>query len=210
MTVDHIGVYLFPQATLLRIIGRLAFPLFAYMIAQGCRYTRSRTRYLLTIAALGILCQVVYWVTMGSLYQRVLITFIFSIALIYLLDYARRRASVFWSLLTALALLLVWFLSEGLVQLLPHTDYAIDYGFCGILLPVLIYIAKDQTQALLHTLIGLLILCLVNGGLQWFCLAAIPLLALYNGTRGKTKLKYLFYIYYPIHLVVLHLLRLWI
>ena len=41
------------------------------------------------------------------------------------------------------------------------------------------------------------------GGIQWACLAALPILALYNGTRGTWRLKYLFYIYYPAHLVVL-------
>ena len=42
MTIDHIGMQLFPRVRLLRIIGRLAFPIFAYMIAEGCRYTRNR------------------------------------------------------------------------------------------------------------------------------------------------------------------------
>ena len=42
------------------------------------------------------------------------------------------------------------------------------------------------------------------GWVQWFALGAVPLLALYNGQRGKWKMKYLFYIYYPAHLVVLH------
>ena len=41
------------------------------------------------------------------------------------------------------------------------------------------------------------------GGIQWFSMAAIPFIALYNGRRGKHKMKYLFYIYYPLHLVVL-------
>jgi hypothetical protein len=50
MTCDHIGVSLFPQALWLRVIGRLALPIFAYMIAEGCRHTRNRKRYLLSIA----------------------------------------------------------------------------------------------------------------------------------------------------------------
>ena len=54
MTLDHIGLELLPQYPFLRIIGRLAFPLFAYMIAEGCRYTKNRTRYLLCIASMGL------------------------------------------------------------------------------------------------------------------------------------------------------------
>ena len=46
MTCDHVGLQLLPQFIILRIIGRLAAPLFAYMIAEGCRYTHDRGRYL--------------------------------------------------------------------------------------------------------------------------------------------------------------------
>ena len=46
MTIDHIGLAFFPQQMLFRVIGRLAFPIYAYMIAEGCRYTRSMGKYL--------------------------------------------------------------------------------------------------------------------------------------------------------------------
>lgn len=65
MTLDHIGVYLLPQALILRIIGRLALPIYAYMIAEGCRYTRSRKQYLLRIAGLAAVCQAVYFSPWG-------------------------------------------------------------------------------------------------------------------------------------------------
>ena len=42
MTVDHIGVVIFPNFAILRIIGRIAFPIFAFMIAEGCRYTKKQ------------------------------------------------------------------------------------------------------------------------------------------------------------------------
>ena len=41
MLIDHVGVRLFPDVLILRIIGRLAFPIFAFFIAEGCRYTRK-------------------------------------------------------------------------------------------------------------------------------------------------------------------------
>jgi len=44
MTVDHLGFILFPSLIILRIIGRIAFPIFAYMIAEGCRYTKNEKR----------------------------------------------------------------------------------------------------------------------------------------------------------------------
>ena len=97
MLMDHIGVNLFPSVTILRVIGRLSFPIFAYMIAEGCRYTRDRKNYLFTIAALGILCQLVFYVFTQSLYQGILITFTISIVTIYAIDgliYGKNNYSV--------------------------------------------------------------------------------------------------------------------
>ena len=79
MTIDHVGMYLLPQFVILRIIGRLSMPIFAYMIAEGCRYTKNKKYYLLLTLGVGLICQVVYWIAMQSLYQCILITFSLSI-----------------------------------------------------------------------------------------------------------------------------------
>ena len=47
MTCDHVGMQIFPQLLWLRMIGRLAMPIYAFMIAEGCRHTRNRKKYLL-------------------------------------------------------------------------------------------------------------------------------------------------------------------
>ena len=90
MTADHVGLQLLPQWGFLRILGRLAMPLYAYMIAEGCRYTRSRSRYFCSIALMGLGCQIVYFFFMGSLYQCILVTFSLSLGLIFLLDWAQK------------------------------------------------------------------------------------------------------------------------
>ena len=61
MTVDHIGLLLFPRLRIARILGRIAFPIFAYMIAEGCRHTSRRARYLGTVFLLGAAMQVLFW-----------------------------------------------------------------------------------------------------------------------------------------------------
>lgn len=53
MLLDHAGILLFPRVTLFRILGRLAYPIYAYMIAEGCRYTRNKLRYFLMVFGLG-------------------------------------------------------------------------------------------------------------------------------------------------------------
>ena len=205
MTIDHIGVQFFPQSVIFRVIGRLALPIFAYMIAQGCRYTRNKARYLATIAAVALVCQLVYFFAMASLYQCILVTFSFSIALIFALEAAIQKPSVKSTTVAALVLVSVWFVSDMLPRFLP--GFYVDYGFFGILLPVLIWLGKDKRQCIALSGIGLVLLSIGNP-LLWFSLLALPLLALYNGTRGKVKLKYLFYIYYPVHLALIYLISL--
>lgn len=204
MTIDHIGMYLLPQYFIFRIIGRLSMPIYAYMIAEGCRYTRNRGKYLLLTAGVGLLCQVVYYVAMGSLYQCILITFSLSILLIYSIDNAIKRQSIPACLLVLGALAAVFFLSRVLPALLPGTDYYISYGYFGILLPVFTFLGRNRRQQLLLTALGQVIMNLDLGGIQWLCLLTLIPLALYDGTRGKMKLKYLFYIYYPAHLAALY------
>ena len=55
MFIDHMGLMLFPHMDIFRIIGRLAFPIYAYCIAEGFRYTRNRLKYFLQIFILGVL-----------------------------------------------------------------------------------------------------------------------------------------------------------
>lgn len=204
MTIDHVGMMLFPFDAWFRILGRLAFPVFAYMIGEGCAYTRSRGRYLGKMAALALVCQTVYFVFMGSLYQCVLVTFSLSVGLIFLVDNARGKSSPGSWALALLGFTAVCFLTEILPLLLPATDYAVDYGLWGVMLPLLVYFGAGKKQKHLHFLLGLVMIALSYGGLQWYSLLAVPLIFLYNGQRGKLRLKNLFYIYYPAHLVAIY------
>ena len=210
MTIDHIGLMLFPHCLILRIIGRVAMPLFAYMIAEGCRYTKNRTRYLSGIVTLAAVVQIIYYFALHSLYQCILVTFALSIGLIYAADYAinKRRTAAWFPFVLVLATAV--FLARVLPRLLRGTDFAIDYGIWGVLLPVGVYFGKNKKQQLWLCGIGLALLTATYGSLQAFSFLALPLLMLYSGERGRMKMKYFFYIYFPAHLVVLWLLDFWI
>lgn len=206
MTCDHVGIQLLPQFPILRILGRLSMPIFAYMIAEGCRYTHDRKRYLLRLVLLAALCQAVYFVAMRSLYMCILVTFSLSVSLIYALDNRVRRqtpaaSAIFWGTLALVAVV---------CQLLPDLipGFGIDYGLIGVLLPVVIYFEPRRNQRLLIFTLGLILLSLDLGGNQWISLAAVPLLALYNGQRGKYHIGTFFYLYYPLHLAVIYLISL--
>jgi hypothetical protein len=215
MTIDHIGVVLFPQLGILRIIGRLAYPIFAYMIAEGCFYTHRKSRYLGGIFLLGLACQVVYFAALGSLEQSILTTFALGIITVYAMQLADKRRDITGAAAVAGAILLDACACFVLPALLVSTDYSIDYGFWGVLLPAICYIPRifftdmEETRRRLLTLaccaVGLVLVNLEMTSMQafqWWSLVALVPLAFYNGKRGKWHMKYLFYIYYPAHLVV--------
>lgn len=212
MALDHIGLLFFPNISVFRILGRIAFPIFAYMIAEGCRYTKNRAKYLGMIAGMGILFQVVFFVAMESLYQGILVTFSLAIITIYSID-GILHAKKLWGRLAALtSLAFVAVFVFVLPKLLTGTDFDIDYGVWGILLPVAVYFLPSRVWRVIG-IAALLVARAIHytafpdgslGLLQWFSLITIPLLALYNGERGRAKMKYVFYIFYPAHLVVLY------
>ena len=199
MLMDHAGLLLFPQLEFLRVAGRLAFPIFAYMIAEGCRYTRSRGRYLGMIALLAAVCQIVYYIFDGTLYFSVLATFCLAILSIYALDAWKAAPKVGTTVVLFGTLMAVYVLNR---------IFIIDYGFWGCMVPFLVSIPDgtkyDRLSIRVGCLgIGLLLLAMSLGGIQYWSLLSLPVLLCYNGKRGKWKMKYFFYIFYPLHLAVL-------
>lgn len=203
MTVDHVGAFLFPNVLWLRMVGRLAYPIFAYMIAEGCTHTRSICRYLGTVALFAALCQVVCLFFLRSLYQYILVTFTLSILLIWIYRETQRHQNAIWLLCAVLATFAVFFVTQMLPGMWKGTDFRVDYDFLGVMLPVVIWLGKDKRQKLLLMTVMLLLMGQDFGKVQMLALAALPLLALYNEQRGKWNMKYFFYFYFPVHLVAI-------
>ena len=201
MTIDHIGAILLPQYRFLRIIGRLSMPIYAFMIAEGCHHTHDRKAYFLRLLGLALLCQVVYAAVDRSLYQCILVTFSLSVALICAVEWAQKKRTPGSLFTTAVLIIGIYFVCEKLPQYVP--GFFVDYGFWGVMLPVIVYFGGRSVWAFLA---GLTVLCLSRGGLQWWAMLTVPLIALYSGQRGKHRLGWMFYLYYPAHLVVIYLL----
>lgn len=207
MLIDHIGYILLPQVEILRIIGRLAFPIFAFMISEGCMYTQNKARYLLTTSALALLCQIVYYLFDKSLDMCILVTFSLSILTIYALQNFKNAISakdcsailrVLAGGMFLLVIILVYLLNQRLF---------IDYGFWGCMAPVAASLLRENEADIYKRVllmgVVLVIIAITHGGNQFYSLLAVPLLLLYSGERGRWKMKYFFYIFYPLHLAVL-------
>ncbi len=217
MTVDHVGYVLFPQYSILRIIGRLSFPIFAFMIAEGCYYTHDKRRYLAGIVGLGVLCQFVYATASGSLSQTILTTFALGIVTVYALQYWDRMRSAQGLLAVAGAVAFDLVCCFALPTVLSGYHFSIDYGIWGVLMPAFCYaphilfkersawFRRAATLVLLAVDLVLLSLSMLDvlNGVQWWSLLTILVLALYSGKRGTWNMKHLFYVYYPLHLVVI-------
>jgi len=205
MVLDHAGLMFFPGNKVLRILGRLAFPIFAFMIAEGCKYTRNRLRYFLQLFILAAVCQIVYFLVDGSMYLSILFTFSSSLLMIFSLQHWKEQPSAGRAVLFLLSVGAVWLLNQ---------IFTIDYGFWGCMVPLFAALphgtAFDRIPVSVAALgLGLLILAFSLGGWQMWAMAALPLLLLYSGKRGKAKMKYFFYVFYPAHLAILQLLA-WI
>ena len=219
MVIDHMGLMFFPTNEIFRIIGRLAYPIFAFMISEGARYTKNKLKYFLTIFSLATVCQVVYYFfNNGSLYMCILVTFSLSILMIYALSWFKSclfdRGCPYYTKILSL----ITFLGSVALVFLLNAVLRIDYGFVGCMAPVvaslfdfrgtnppsvLLALDRQEVRVLMFALALLALSIGSSFSLQYYCLIAIIPLLLYSGKRGRMKMKYFFYLFYPLHLVAL-------
>lgn len=216
MTVDHVGLMLFPKDIMFRIIGRLSFPIFAFMISEGAKYTKDKLRYFLTMASFALVFQVVfYYFSGGSTEMCIFVTFSLSLPIIFSLQFFKqalfindKKEAIMWLWLCGLMTVLTYLLTKVV---------SVDYGFLGIMCPVFANIlnTKDtQAPAVIKKLdvlplrvltfaLCLFVLSAKYEGIQYYSLLALPILLLYSEKKGKFNMKYFFYLFYPIHLVII-------
>lgn len=221
MVCDHIGVILFPDILLLRIIGRLAFPMFAFMIAEGCRHTRNKLRHFLTIGGFALACQLGFFIFDPEMALReinVFVTFTFSVMMIYALQAFYKKLFDRKASMQSKVLFGAIFIS--IVAAVYYISWYInfDYNFYGAIIPVMaslfmlpdncdIEILKKMDNKYVHILtMGIGVFLMVFSSplkMKRFAMLSLIPLMLYSGKKGKLKTKYFFYIFYPLHLVIL-------
>lgn len=222
MFCDHMGLLIFPSVTFLRIIGRLAYPLFAFALAEGCHYTKNRLKHFLLIFGMAVIIQLVYILAMKDYSLSIFMAFSISVILIYLYDYIEKMTvKIINSEETKVKDIIIWVLVilsfltiiTGTFLFDTFTPYlAPSFGYQGVLIPVIVYIViKLTNRKLLIGVIAMAVLIIVSAILRkeyynLFQLLAVPLLLMYNDTRGKYNLKYFFYIFYPLHILLLYVI----
>ena len=213
MVCDHFAVifepYLPEPLVWLRYLGRLSYPIFAFFIAEGCRYTRNKARYLSVLMAMGLLFHLVYSYATGDDTVNVLVSFALGAGMIVLwqnLLYAVQRKKVLFSTVAA-----VLFIGYAVACYYLCDAVHIDYYFGGIILPWLLYLTRKKYLRLFFLALGIYLMLFWMGeyaDLERWAFLSVPVLALYNGERGEKRLKYFFYVFYPVHVVALYAISL--
>ncbi len=209
MAIDHIGVILFPDNMLLRIIGRIAFPIFAFLIAEGCRYTKNKLRYFIVMALFAIVFQAFYTLFTADMYLNIFFTLSFAILIIYSLQFfsdAIKSKNVTKIIFSAAFVILII-----ACVYITGQYFLIDYGFWGCMLPAFAYViphGEGLCRKILRTSLFAVGMFPIIGSVEipvqaYSYFSLIPLL-FYNGKRGEYNMKYFFYIFYPVHIVILY------
>lgn len=196
MLIDHVGFIFFPYDLTWRLIGRLAFPIFAFGIAEGYTYTRDWRKYLLRLLILAIISQPIFLLTFKSSDLNVVFTLAGGLLLIHCYESLKS-----------------WFLKylSIILVLVSAWCFNFEYGALGVLLILVFYIFRKKP--FFFIIIGSLIFVvysIMNQHLIY--LGSIAALFLIQSiSQKKLKLgRYFFYIFYPGHLLVLYLLSQWL
>lgn len=220
MLIDHCGKMLFPQYRIMRIIGRIAFPIYAYCLAAGCVYTRNPLKYFKRIVLLALISQPFYAVGLGH-----------EVTAMYAVSFAEhpvRAALNFYvqswahpSILLSLAfgILLIWTIRErqllltlAIGLLCWHIQGKLDYGIRGLILIVLFYLFCMRWWISLPVMLGYMVwwglqssgytLFDVHFGSQMFAIFSLPLIYIHTKSRIRIN-KWVFYFFYPAHLILI-------
>lgn len=191
MLIDHVGYTFFPQYILFRIIGRLAFPIFAYQIAQGYVCTMDKSKYRIRIWMFAAISQAPFSLLFHTTTLNVLVTL--GLALFVIDNYHQKRY-----LLMAPAMLISFFVP-------------MDYGLFGVLMALAFYALKDNKGILAAAQILLIIIFTRFNGwpVEYYAVIGSFLVIFLPVQYFKVTIpKYFFYWFYPVHLTILYILKL--
>jgi len=218
MLIDHIGYFFVPTMIgdainplgfICRLIGRLTAPIMCYFLAEGFYYTRSKLKYGIRLFIFALISQGPFLYARGLAWNTLEFNMIFNLFLCFII-------LVCYSKIENMVLKLL-----SIVLLLYLCTYC-DWSFIAPLWVLSFYVFRDYTREkfVLFSVVGLIFLSLSTNLLftdlsMWYTsiwqfgiYMAIPLLLMYNGRKGNPHPinKWIFYLFYPLHLLVIALI----
>ena len=224
MLIDHTGKMFFSQYRIMRIIGRLAFPLYAYCIAVGGVYSKNKLKYLSRILLVGLISQPFYAVALAHTVPAMYAVRFADNPLGAVMNFYVQSWAVPNIMLTlALGLMLIWSLREGqyvcalsVALLVWKAQNAVNYGWRGVALIALFYLTISHWWVSLPVMSAYMLWWGSQGasyhmfgarfGIQMFAILALPLV--YIPTWSKLRINnWVYYLFYPAHLIGIMLIE---
>jgi len=233
MLIDHTAAFLLLYATpsyhngteafahaqlmyqIMRRIGRTAFPIFCFLLVEGFYHSRNNFRYLIRLLVFAVISEIPFDladenVVVGWQYQNVFFTLSLGLGMMMLLKSVSQSMEETWGekkifgdgpnaiiLGKIMRIIVLAFMSSFFIWAAEFLRC--DYGGNGVLLILIFYLLRDQrTYACIVGYLSFL--------WEAFCFPAFLLIPFYNGKRG-IRIKYLFYVFYPAHILVLYTIR---
>ena len=219
MTIDHIADLLYPgmpnniAPNILHIIGRLTAPIMFFFICESFYYTKNVKKYITRLFAFALISHFAYCFAFGINYIP------FSTGEIF------NQTSIMWTLAWSVIALYIVYGKNNLkewqkwllVILIDLITFSADWSCIGVMIILNMYSNRGNLNkqikgmmfwTFIYALVSFLFVNKVYGIIQLFVILVYPLLKRYNGEKGKAKcLKWFFYIYYPLHLIIIGILR---
>ena len=193
MTIDHIGAFFMKENEMLRIIGRVAFPLYAYFITQGYRYTRNLKKYAMNLLVLAVIIHIPSLFGVGIGAYNVIFTLFLGLIAIILIDKPFDKLMKIAGLLCICLLFLI---------------FPFEYGFYGLVTVLMFHYFEKYKLLVAHMAINILFVSAITPYQMHFTqVYAIgsSLFILYAHLLPNIKINKTFYwLFYPVHLFLLY------
>lgn len=185
-----------------RMIGRIAFPIFCFLIVQGFIHTRSVKKYAIRLFIFALISEIPFnFAFYGRLfnpnYQNVFFTLVIGLFVIWGMNFIQNN-----HLINDITKMIVKIVIAA-IGILIAEYLCTDYSGKGVLLIIILYLLNDNR--LMQCVIGAI-------SFLWepTSMIAFIIMYFYNGEKGKQLNKYFFYAFYPVHLLILHFILLMI
>lgn len=216
MAFDHVGAVFFPQLIWIRYIGRISFPIFAFLLVQGYIHTSSKPKYLFRLGVFALISEIPFDLALYNgmwelNHQNIFFELILGFLALIFAEQAIKKKNPIYILGCLLALA---------TSLLINASYGL-YGIC-IILAFYLFRKFRGADALALVALTYLFYGLMNydlllfdnsynilqlNSVQIYAVAACVPIVFYSGKPGKKKMKQFFYMFYPVHLIIIWLVK---
>jgi hypothetical protein len=202
MIIDHYGAIFQNGVNIYRIIGRIAFPVYCFLLVEGYFHTREVKKYGKRLLLFAVISEIpfdlAFYGKVGFAHQNIFFTLFIGLAAIYFIENKEGKYSFNNSIVIAAAGILAMVLS-------------VDYNIMGVIYILSFYFTRNfpRNKQILYMAGIMLFTNLMSSPLQQFSLLALPLIYFYNGELGQKNkfLQIMFYAAYPLHLLLFYFLK---